>query len=36
MGEVRERFCACLGLAIPSSQGKVSAPSHAEGDLELF
>jgi methyl-accepting chemotaxis protein len=36
MGEVRERFSACLGLAMPVSPRKDPAPAHAEGDLELF
>jgi len=36
MGEVRERFSACLGLAMPVSPSKDPAPAHAEGDLELF
>jgi methyl-accepting chemotaxis protein len=37
MGEVRERFRACLGFAPePSASGAPTAPQRAEGELEMF
>jgi methyl-accepting chemotaxis protein len=36
MGEVRERFNACLGLAMSAPHSKDPEPTHSEGDLELF